>query len=244
MRLPSMVGVKERMDYCLELGGVLVITGEVGSGKSTSLRWSINQYHPSEVVTIKVIAGSGTISELYRQISWGFDLLPATMSRSRLQKDIRNAIYDIVTSRKQKILLVVDEANLLKIDVFAEIHTLSQFDHDSRHYLSMVLCGQTNLLDKLAFRSSEPLASRVIARTHLDTLRREQIVEYLNHHLKIAGVKKNLYHESAVNAIHQGSGGILRKTNSLARGGLIAAAIENEPLVMAEHIRIAASELI
>jgi type II secretory pathway predicted ATPase ExeA len=68
--------------------------------------------------------------------------------------------------------------------------------------------------------------------------------EYVAHHLAVAGQKKRIFDDGALTAIYQGSGGILRKANSLARGGLLAAATEKSDGVAAEHIRIAASELL
>ncbi len=118
------------------------------------------------------------------------------------------------------------------------------FDNDSKNLFSLILAGQPNLIEKMTYRSTAPLASRVIARTHLSTLNHEQMAVYLEHHLTVAGVKKQLFSEQAITAIYQGSAGILRKANALARGGLIAAATEKEQLVSAEHIRLASTELI
>ena len=83
LRLPGMLGVKERLDYVIQLGGVLVVTGEVGSGKSTSLRWSLSHYHQSEVQVVAIVANTGSIVELLRLVSWGFDLNPTTSSAVR-----------------------------------------------------------------------------------------------------------------------------------------------------------------
>ena len=112
--------------------------------------------------------------------------------------------------------------------MFAELHTMTQFENDSRNLFSLVLAGQPNLTEKLSYRSSAPLASRVIAKTHLN----------------VVGVKKQLFSDQAITAIYQGSAGILRKANYLARGGLIAAATDKEQVVSAEHVRLASSELI
>ena len=244
LKLPGMIGVKERLDYCLSLGGVMAVTGEVGSGKSTSLRWSRSHYHPSETAVVNVIANSGSIVELYKLICAGLEIPITSSSRARLITEAKQAIWEIVIGKKQKVAILIDEAQLLRSEVFGEIHTLSQFDHDSKNMVSLILCGQTTLLDKLTYRSSAPLASRIIAKTHLGGLSRIQLEEYILHHLKIAGIKKPLFSEDAVTALHQGSGGVLRRANSLARGGLIAAAIEQKEQVSSEHIRIAASELI
>ena len=70
------------------------------------------------------------------------------------------------------------------------------------------------------------------------------LAEYLSHHLAIAGVKQMLFDETAVTAIHQGSGGLFRKANHLARGALVAAARSESQSVTAEHVRLAATELI
>ena len=88
-----------------------------------------------------------------------------------------------------------------------------------------------------------PLASRVVAKSHFVGADRDQMQAYLLHHLNIAGIKKMLFDDAAVTAIHQGSAGIYRKANHLARGALIAAAMEQQRSVNAEHVRIAASEI-
>lgn len=242
LKLPSMISVKERFDY-VSGGGILIVTGEVGSGKSTSLRWSESQFHSSQYLFLNIVSTGGSLIEFYRQLCWGLDIDVKTASRAWILKEFKNAVREIVATKKQKIFIVVDEAHLLRIDIFAELHTITQFDNDSKNLFALVLAGQPPLLEKLTYRSSAPLASRVIARTHLTNLNQEQLALYLEHHLAVAGIKKQLFSDQAITAIHQGSGGILRKANFLARGGLVAAAAEKEDSVSAEHIRLASTEL-
>lgn len=244
LKLPGMVGVHARLTYTHGLGGTMLITGEVGSGKSTSLRWSLSQLHPSQTCLLSLVGHSGGLSEILKMIAMELGLDATTMSRARLLADIRSAVREIVTTKKQQVLLVIDEANLLRPEVFAELHTLTQFDHDSKNLVTLVLCGQGSLLDRLGLRSSAPLASRVVAKTHLEPLGRSDMDDYVAHHLAVAGVKKRLFEDGALTAIYQGSGGLLRKANSLARGGLVAAATDGRDTVNAEHIRIAMSELL
>jgi len=243
MKTTGLMGVRERFLYAVGLSAVAVITGDVGSGKSSGLRFAQAELHPSEYKVLHVTATSGTIAELYKQICHALDIETRGSSRAVLTRIIRSCMLDLV-GKKQKPVLVIDEASLLRLDVFTELHTITQFETDSKPVLPIILAGQTNLIDNLLFRQSRALASRVVARGHLEALTQAEMAVYLAHHLEIAGVKQNLFSEQAVTAIHQGSGGLLRRANNLARGALIAAAAEKCNVVSAEHVRIASTEII
>ena len=243
METHDLLAVRERFDYAVRLGAIALVTGEIGSGKSTALRYATGHLHPSEYVTLCITASSGSILEIYRQILDALGIDVSSASRAVMTRRIRKEIMDIVHGRKMKAVLIIDEASLLRLDVFAEIHTLCQFQQDSKAWLPVILAGQSNLIDKLMYRGSQPLASRIVARSHLEGVDRRGMEEYLVHHLAIAGIKKNIFDDAAVTAIHQGSGGLFRKANHLARGALIAAAKEQAMIVTAEHVRLAATEI-
>ena len=244
LKTDAVLAVADRVDYAIRLGAVALITGEVGSGKSTALRFAISRLHPSEYRLVWVTAGGGSILELYRQIVWELEVPTPSHGRASLTRFIRKAILDLVLSKKQKVVLLIDEASLLRLEVFAELHTLTQFEGDSKPILPLLLAGQNNLLDKLYWRTSLPLSSRVIARSHLEAVDRQGMDHYLNHHLRLAGMNHPIFAEQAITAIHQGSGGLFRKANHLARGALIAAAAEKCQQVSADHVRLASTELI
>jgi type II secretory pathway predicted ATPase ExeA len=244
LKTEAVLAVTDRVDYALRLGSMVMVTGEVGSGKSTALRFAMSRLHPSEYRLLWVTATSGSILELYRQIALELEVETASFSRALLTRKIRKSILELTLEKRQKVVLLIDEASLLRLDVFAELHTLTQFEGDSKPLLPVILAGQNNLLDKLYWRTSLPLASRIVARSHLKGVDRQGMEDYLNHHLKIAGLDHSVFSEQAITAIHQGSGGLFRKANHLARGALIAAAAEKCPQVSAEHVRLAATELI
>ena len=241
--IPGLKSLEERFLYAVDIGGVVVITGEVGSGKSTSLRYACSKLHPSGYKILSVIANTGTILELYRQIGFALDVECKTHSITRIMKTLKEIIKEI-GSRRQRPVLVIDEAHLLRVDVFAQLHTLMEFEFDSKPIMPLVLSGQTSLIDKLSYHTSRPLASRVVGRSHLRGLKLKDMNGYIKHHLEIAGVKEQLFSDEAIRAIHQGSGGLLRKANILARGSLIAAASENIRFISPEHVRIASTEII
>ncbi len=243
LQTDELEGVRKRFDYVIGIGGVAVVTGEIGSGKSTALRYAQASVHPGEYKSLYVVATSGSILELYRQIALEMGLAQASSSKAAMTTLLRKEITSLVVDKKVKPVLTIDEASLLRLEILAELHTLCQFEKDAKHFLPMVLAGQSSLVDKLTYRSSEPLASRVVARSHLEGLNLEGMHRYLAHHLNLAGMKTSPFEDAAITAIHQGSGGLLRKANHLARGALIAAAAEQSTAVSAEHVRRAATEI-
>lgn len=243
LHLPGTLSVKQRMDYVLNTGGIMVVTGEIGSGKSTSIRWSLKQYHPSDINFFYVTANSGSSNELYKLLCWEVKLNLRSGSKSFLLKSFKDTVSDILKKDRNKIIIVIDEASLLRADVFAELHTLNQFNLDSERRFTLVLVGQNLLIDKLKYHSSAPIASRVMTRAHLPVITEEQMSEYINHHLKLCGAKR-IYSKNAISAIWQGSGGLLRKANYLAKGALIGCMSDNVNVVTEEHVRRASTELV
>lgn len=240
---PGLQGLQERFFYAVNLPAVSVVTGDVGSGKSTSLRYVCSKLHPSEYRVVQVIANSGGYLEMLRQIADSLLVACSSTSVTRLSRLIRDLVQELA-GRKQRPVFVIDEAHLMRIEALARLHTLFEFEFDSRPVVALVLAGQKNLIDKLHYHTSSPLASRVVGISVLDSLCREDMQAYLKHQTEVAGIRENLYADGAILAIHQGSGGLLRKANTLARGALIAAASEKCNLVSAEHVRRAATEII
>ncbi len=243
MPTAELQSVVNKITYAVKLGSAAIVTGEIGSGKSTAVRFAAEAFHPSAYKIIYITATSGTIMELYRQIVSELGFHRSSNSKAVMTGLIKKEIQALVEDKKMKVVLIVDEASLLRIEVLAELHTLCQFHKDAGPYLPMVLVGQSQLIDKLSYRASAALASRVVARSHLEGINREDMSLYLQHHLSLAGIKSALFDEAAVTAVHQGANGLLRKANHLARGALIAAAKAESQTVTADHVRLASTEL-
>jgi len=239
----ELTSVKNKFYYATGLGGTALVTGDIGSGKSTALRYAADSLHPSEYKVFYITATTGPILELYQQIVIEMCIGPSGRSKAFMIRLIKKEITELVDAKKMKVVLIIDEASLLRMEVLAELHTLTQYHRDSKHWMPMILSGQSSLIDKMMYRSSAPLASRVVTRCHLEGLDRQGMKNYIDHHLKIAGVNPGLFDDAAVTAVHQGSGGLLRKANHLARGALIAAAKQNEQTINPEHVRLAATEI-
>lgn len=218
-----------------------VLTGEVGAGKSTAIRWTLESLPHPEFKILLVTAGTGSILEIYRRILDSLGL-PMLAGRAKMFAAIKQGFKDIAIQNVTP-LLVIDEASLMSIEVFRELHTLTQFHCDSKALLSVILVGQDDLIDKLSYPTSRPLASRITARMHFVAGDEMQTANYLAHHIKLAGGRKNLFEEAAVAALHQASGGIPRNINNIARCALITAAANKRQIVNVDDIRIASTEL-
>ena len=240
--LPALEPLEKRVSFAIQQKAISVITGDVGSGKSTSLRYVASKCHASEYELITIVGGAVSPMELYRQILLTFGQAYLSYQMSILVSKIREIILEIA-SRKMTPVLIIDEAHLLKRSVFTQLHTLAQFEFDSKPVMPMVLCGQDGLLDILMANNVRPLASRVLGRNHLEAIKKEVMEDYLNHHIRLAGSSKKLFSDEAIFAIHQGSGGLLRKANSLAKTALLACVMNENSTVSAEHVRVASTEV-
>ncbi|MBU2431866.1 MAG: ATP-binding protein, partial [Proteobacteria bacterium] len=104
---------------------------------------------PPQNSTPRNTASSGSILEFYRLLLAELGIQSTSHSRAFFVRAIRHEILDLALAKKIKPVLIVDEASLMRLDVFAELHNLTQFEGDSKPYLPMVLAGQNNLIDRL-----------------------------------------------------------------------------------------------
>jgi general secretion pathway protein A len=114
----ALEGAKERCLYAVNLGAISVITGDVGSGKSTAIRYAASVLHPSQYQLISVVASTGSIIEVLKQICRVLEVEWTSISLAKLMRTVRGAITEI-GKRRQVPVLIIDEASLLRIEVFA-----------------------------------------------------------------------------------------------------------------------------
>jgi general secretion pathway protein A len=133
----ALEGMKERFLYAANLGAISVVTGDVGSGKSTALRYASGFLHPSQYQLIPVVASTGSVVEILKQICMALDIEWMSISLAKLIRTIRGAVMGI-GKRKQIPVVIIDEASLLRIEVFAQLHTLGWFEMDSKPLLTMI----------------------------------------------------------------------------------------------------------
>jgi general secretion pathway protein A len=209
--------VKTRLEFLAQHRGVGLLTGEVGSGKSTAARAFTSALPANQYKILYVHFSAGSALDLLRQIAlagWRGDVV----------RQIAEAVVRLNQAKKQHPLLICDEAQLLPHPALEQLPLLLNFDMDSSRYLTLLLIGQPLLRRTLSLQLHEALRQRVGVHYHLEGVTREELDAYLAHQLKAAGVTQPLFDETARQALYQATRGILRKVNKLAVSALRLAA--------------------
>ena len=222
--------VRARLQFLVEHRGAGLITGEVGSGKSTAARSFTAGLNPNLFKVMYLHWTPGSTLDLLRQLARELDLEPAHY-RGDLARQISQAIVRLNESKKQHPLLICDEAQMLRHPALEQLPLLLNFDMDSSHYLTLLLVGQPLLRRTLSLQMHEALRQRIAVQYHLEGLSREELDAYLAQQFKAAGVTQPLFDDTARQALYQASKGILRKDNKLALTALRLAASRKAALV-------------
>jgi type II secretory pathway predicted ATPase ExeA len=231
-----------RLKHLLELRAIGLITGEVGSGKTTVCRKVAASLHPGLYRLFYVSLSTGNVMDMYKSIGWELGL-PTERNRASAFRVIRTEISRLALEAKQRPVLIVDEAHHLRNEVLEDLRLLTNYEMDSENRLCLLLVGLTELRRRLAMAVHESLAQRIVVRYHLGGLSREELPQYLHHRLRLAGCELPLFDPPAVEALFQATQGMPRKVNRLAHYGLTCAALAKTKTVAAEHVQAALDEL-
>jgi len=142
----------------------------------------------------------------------------------------------------RRVVLVVDEAHAMRLDVLEEIRLLSNLESASHKLLQILLVGQDELRATLAQPAQRPLRERITQRFHLAPLAADEVGAYLAYRMQRAGGSPEAFDPAAARMIARGSLGLIRRINILADKALMAAFIDNFPRVMRSHVELALND--
>ncbi len=224
-------------------GGFVLLTGEVGTGKTTVCRAFIEQA-PEHVDIALVLNPCLSVEELLQTICQEFGIEePPSPDSNKALLDRLNEFLLQAHAQHRKPVLMIDEAQNLSPAVLEQIRLLTNLETSKDKLLQIFLIGQPELREILGRQELRQLSQRITARYHLMPLSLAETQAYIQHRLAVAGVSRILFNRSAVKTIYSLSGGIPRLVNVLCDRALLGAYATGQPLVNKKIVIKAAAEL-
>ena len=233
------------LGYGLAQGeGFIVITGEIGAGKSTLVAHLMATIDRERLNAISLVSTQVEGDDMLRLAAQGLGLETHGVAKAQLLDRIEHRLRE-ETSRGKRTLLVVDEAQNLPVSALEELRMLSNFTSQGRALIQIFLLGQPEFRDRVADEESlEQLRQRVIASHHLDAMDANEVEPYMVHRLAVAGWQgRPGFEPDAFAALYRHTGGVPRKLNQLANRLLLYAGVERLDSIGGDDVEAVAADM-
>ncbi|MEW6982405.1 ExeA family protein [Colwelliaceae bacterium 6471] len=214
-----------------ETGGFVLLTGEVGTGKTTISRRLLEQLPENSQAAFilnPTLSSQELLATICDELKIRYRKTGATLKTltDKIQaKLLKNHEQDIST------ILIIDEAQHLRAEVLEQLRLLTNLETHTKKLLQVILIGQPELQQLLQRQDLRQLAQRITARYHLMPLNKREVEQYIQHRLLVADCNRAIFSANAINAIHQLSKGIPRLINLLCDRALLGAYGSNKQVV-------------
>jgi len=233
---------KAYMEYAIfNREGFVVITGEIGAGKTTLIKKILSELE-EDVLVAKIFQTQLDEVELLQAILVEFGLNPFSAKKVELLNMLNQFLVNSYLDGK-RILLIIDDAQNLSKRVLEEITMLSSVETQKEKILHVILVGQPELNKVLESPDMEQLLQRVSLRYHVRALTKEEVTEYISFRMKIAGIEKTIFDDLIIDTVYEYTGGIPRLINTLCDTSLTCAFADNLKAVDESVVDIALEEL-
>jgi general secretion pathway protein A len=222
--------------------GFVVITGEIGSGKTTLIETFLKELE-KDVVVAQINQTQVTAIEFLQSVLVQFGFSPFKMKKAELLSTLNDFLVEQY-SNGRRVLLIVDEAQNLSNKVLEEIRMLSGVETTKEKVLRIILAGQPELNDKLNSPGLVQLAQRIRLRFHLTALSKTDTELYIQHRLEVAGSQgRQIFDPEAFALIFRFTGGVPRLVNTLADTAMMSAFAQDRATVGVDDVKAAIEEL-
>jgi general secretion pathway protein A len=224
-------------------GGFVLLTGEVGAGKTTVCRCLLQQI-PASCDVAYVFNPNLTVGELFSTIcvEFGIAVPPGNVS-VKVFVDRINAYLLDAHARGRHTVLIIDEAQNLSAVVLEQLRLLTNLETNERKLLQIILLGQPELASVLDRPELRQLRQRIVARYHLGPLTRPEVAAYVRHRLEIAGAQRQLFPAAVMGRLYRLSGGVPRVINLLCDRALLGTYVQEKERVDRATLAQAAREV-
>jgi len=191
-----------------------VVTGDSGCGKTCLLR-ALEEDLPQGRYRLHYVHNA-TVNrrDFYRQISIGMGLEPRA-TFAALHASVSQHIEEMASQHKLRVILVLDEAHMLPIQVLEQLHILMNFQKDSKPWLSILLIGLPDLRETLKRNVLASLTARIPMRIQIPPLDAEQVKLYIRHRMNTAGCRREVFSDDGLLLMSKATGGIMRRLDVL-----------------------------
>jgi general secretion pathway protein A len=227
-----------------EAGGFIQLTGEVGTGKTTTIRTLLARAPRNAEIALILnprLSASEFLRALCEELGIGAD--DGGEGDNKELVDLLNRYLLRAHAAGQRVVLVVDEAQNLTPDVLEQVRLLTNLETETQKLLQIILIGQPELRRLLAREDLRQIAQRITARFHLDPLSRDETYAYVGHRLRVAGATSEIFTRPALREIFRISGGVPRVINILCDRALLGAYTQEVHQVSAALVRRAGAEV-
>ncbi|HEX7810270.1 MAG TPA: AAA family ATPase [Burkholderiales bacterium] len=224
-------------------GGFVLLTGEVGAGKTTVCRCLLEQI-PESCNVAYIFNPQLTVGELLSTICVEFGIaFPPGNASAKVFVDCINAFLLDAHARDRQTVLIIDEAQNLSAVVLEQMRLLTNLETNQRKLLQIILLGQPELAQMLERPELRQLRQRIVARYHLGPLTKPEVAAYVRHRLEVSGAQRQLFPDSLMGRVYRLSGGVPRVINLLCDRALLGAYVQGKERVDRATLAQAASEV-
>jgi len=224
-----------RLDYIKRRGGVMLLTGDPGVGKTLVLRRYVDTLNENLFkvfyTPLSTLSRVDLLSHINRLLG-----LDHRVSKSATYLQIQRTLLESKKQFGKTVFLIIDEAHLLQTGPLEELRLLTNFKMDSYDPFVLVLAGQGDLRRTMDFAVMEPFSQRIAIRYHMPGLSAGETACYIAHHLKLAGAAEPFLDDHAVEAVHELSFGIPRKIGAITEQALTYAMFDHKRTVTADMV--------
>jgi len=238
----SLKELDSRLDYMKKHRGIMLLTGEPGTGKTTALRKFVDNLSNELFFPVYIPLSTVAIGDFYKQLNSKLHG-PSLSTKSVLFKSIQERILYYAVQANKVPVIIIDEAHLLKNDNFFELQIINNFNMDSFEPALFILIAQSHLNDRLTRSILESFNQRINMKYHTALLSYNDTKSYIEHNLKNAGASDCILNDNAYKTVYNLTDGNIRKIGKLVIKVLTLGTIQKKQIITEEEVLSASKEL-